>query len=135
LKPCAHCGGTARRWKGIGEDCHVECGDCLARTSWDHKTKVVAAWNRRVVPAQQWTTEPPTEEGYYFVDIAGEEDISVVWIYRDKDVENDCLNVSDPSLLKSDWTLQDYCNTIVGNPTLLWRKIDTPKLPTQEDAK
>ena len=121
LKPCAHCGGTARRWKGIGEDCHVECGDCLARTSWDHKTKVVAAWNRRVVPAQQWTTEPPTEEGYYFV-FCQKDGIKVVEVYS-----SGFVVVNGRSGL--------HIELFVKKFKPLWYKIPTPPLPTQEDAK
>jgi len=68
LLPCPFCGGEAIHENyPDSRDHHVFCDVCLGRTdAWSTKLKAVNNWNRRAVPATQWSSEPPTEKGFYW---------------------------------------------------------------------
>ena len=70
LLPCAHCGDEARMSKkrhamDVCFKFYVECKGCGIKTlRFNTEAEARAAWNRRA-DAENWTTEVPTEEGWY----------------------------------------------------------------------
>ena len=66
LKPCPFCGGKASLWceklKPSYYGWLVVCFSCHINKTQE---EVIAAWNRRASPS--WSTEPPAEEGFYWV--------------------------------------------------------------------
>ena len=91
LLPCAHCGsdnakirtGTCYdkiyKWQTYHQ---IECVNCNIQTcKYTTEAEAIAAWNRRPAPA--WTTEVPTEDGYYFY--CTENDFGVIEIEKSGD--------------------------------------------------
>ena len=69
LKPCELCSEAAELMHASDADFdwfYVRCCCCFKQSAtFDTAEEARAAWNRRVAP--QWTKEPPTEQGYYWV--------------------------------------------------------------------
>ena len=68
LKPCPFCGST--HIVVVDDDDerypYVQCCDCNTSTDVSPtKEEAVEWWNHRAAP--QWSQEPPTEEGWYWV--------------------------------------------------------------------
>ena len=78
LKPCPFCGSepylhspflAAPTMNGKKRESRwqINCPECCVKTShYATKEEARAAWNRRAVPDMQWSSEPPTEPGYYW---------------------------------------------------------------------
>ena len=72
LLPCAHFNSKARMRDVETDDCSgyvycVQCTNCEASSGlYGSKEQARAAWNRRVAEKPKWTTETPTEEGWYW---------------------------------------------------------------------
>jgi len=87
---------------------------------------IMTAENRRAVPAPQWTTEPPTEEGYYWVPWIDR--LIIVDVYFD---------LKGKLTVKGRWKECpfEYYMKNFQRSNDAWLKIQTPPLSTQEDAQ
>ena len=132
---CPFCGSDAERV--FAEEYGyraIECITCLAKMEGGTKEEVIDAWNRRAAEKPKWTTEIPTEEGWYWMysdvypdyaeyeggcdmpaltQITSHNNRLHVMIYRKKIHASYCLKV--------------FCQ--VDKP--LWQKIDIPTLPEE----
>lgn len=68
LKPCPHCGSTDLQvdWNSVYE-CHfVRCYNCHMQGPEIYgRAKAAKAWNA-IPRTPEWTSEPPTQPGWYF---------------------------------------------------------------------
>ena len=72
--PCPFCGSKSLGWLSDARACYLSCVQCRAKgPREDTDGGAVARWNTRYlrtaesVLSPQWTTEPPKEDGYYWV--------------------------------------------------------------------
>jgi hypothetical protein len=141
LKPCAHCGGKAKLTSYIpqhpGEfnvginypEFYVFCTKCLTRTESDHRKEVIiAAWNRRTEAVPQWTSETPTEHGWYWVMIGESKGYVIVFVYEDEDDIMCVHHNGNPRSLPVD----EYASMF---HVYRWLRIPDPPLPAEREVK
>ena len=67
LKPCPKCGSTAVRYFYYDDEVSVCCRHCQFEIAPSRLEKFAASdWNAIPRCALQWTTETPTEPGWYW---------------------------------------------------------------------
>jgi len=133
LKPCPFCGGKAERrerFDGYDTFGYVMCGACLVQTDADGCKNPENDWNCRDVP--QWTTEPPTEEGFYVVYFANKDTNKHAVVHATLDRGEFIITLVYENDKYAHWFLKDWSGA--DRPTH-WLKITMPPLPTQEDVK
>ena len=132
LKPCPFCGSrNIRIVTHMSTRCFVACNECSAQTHMClEKSSAIDVWNHRTAP--QWSQEPPTEEGWYWVKkiprnsgVCYPEDIVYVSDAGGK------FYVLQLGVLRS-VSFHHFCHAF---QEVLWSKIDEPPpLPGEEGA-
>ena len=82
LKPCPSCGHRQPALLGYGDTYYVECVHCyLCGPRFDYDKDAAAAWN--ALPRHlRWTSETPTEPGWYWYRRTDGGGRSVVMLYN-----------------------------------------------------
>jgi len=136
LKPCpfCRCVSVGIRFDDPTERQFVaQCDYCLCRTDYyDKESEARAAWNRRAVPAPQWTTELPTQSGQYWLIYDSN---SVFGEFRDANVVHVSVISSYTTVKLPDGNRPQLSRFHKKYPNALWCPATPPPLPTQEDAK
>lgn len=137
LKPCPFCGGHGNltcmndaddaRERTIAVMCE-QCGASSVCLPWvfSSENEVANSWNRRVAP--EWTTETPTEPGWYWA------------IYPDERQRHHAVRIISGAgeLWVFDWpyigrrTIQELCELCRGPfGKIKWQKIADPIPPSE----
>ena len=145
LKPCPFCGSDQvfvwKRPEAIPRY-FVICPECERDINGEStQQQAIAAWNRRASPS--WSTECPTEEGWYAVRfLCGNARQTLVLIQRKylaygvsylivKDVLNTECKATANSLTLCQYKLTDYIECF---GVLHWHKIDVPAPPEESEV-
>ena len=127
LLPCPFCGSSkVNEFVAFEDTLHfVECFDCESRTTL-HITpaEARAAWNRRA--GAQWSAEPPTEKGAYWLMYSHLNQPAVATVSEFQYGANVYLPNGNMPKLNS------FCKK---HPEARWLPIATPPLPGKEDTK
>jgi len=130
LLPCAHCNGEAhvsnkRHETGISFAFYVQCETCGLKTlRFNTLAEAIAAWNRRA--GAQWSAEPPTEKGAYWLMYSHLNQPAVATVSEFQYGANVYLPNGNMPKLNS------FCKK---HPEARWLPIATPPLPGKEDTK
>ena len=81
LKPCPYCGETDLRigYNAICERHYVVCASCLMRgpEKCADKKRAAKAWNG-LPGALEWSSEPPSEPGFYWWELCGQRGVDLI---------------------------------------------------------
>ena len=128
LLACPFCGGNALLEDfSDGRFWHVSCvdGDCDIQPETDthgSESEARAAWNRRAETAD-WTSEVPTEEGFYWV-LRKYDTMMIVYVCNIVG-RMEVHGSSNPHQLLMEAYIDSY-------DIVAWSKIPTPPLPGKE---
>ena len=105
LKPCPKCGSTSVKHFVYDDGYGVFCRRCQFEL-YPHKLEKVAAeeWNAMPRPLQ-WTSEPPTEPGWYWYRLNERDNISITYV----DVYGTVITYY-PNLCPDGWSRQNLKN-------------------------
>jgi hypothetical protein len=108
----------------------VCCNHCNSHMKYFRtKAEAIAAWNQYVapVPAPQWTKEPPSKEGWYWVSYYydGERRIQIVEIYNDRH-QRKCVRWSGHIAYYTDYFINRFQD-------VHWQPIPEPPLPAESE--
>jgi Lar family restriction alleviation protein len=141
LLACPFCGGKAstgwyKHHSNDNDHWAIGCPECSISITEDDTTKTraeaIAAWNRRA--GATWSSEPPTEEGWYWACMRDKDsECEMVLVAHDPDDTQTLLVVrfwdkTTDVALKKLFTIDKYVKVYAIK---YWLKIPVPSLPKE----
>jgi len=150
LEPCPFCGNkrisvvepvseTGKCFGTKSRVIHIFCNDCKipgVLGSLERKDEAFAAWNRRAEP--QWTTETPTEPGWYWMKHTLSEHLGsvrwLIYLYRsawDGELDAICVPTQKGRVkYATHVTLKEMLKIKgIDDKPHQWLKIEEPEIP------
>ena len=133
LSPCPFCGSDQvfvwKRPEAIPRY-FIICPECKRDINGEStKQQAIAAWNRRASPS--WSTEPPTEEGSYWLVLKTGNVNS--WVFYAYIYEEGKQRFIESRCIQGRRLLKEFCETVPY--PLQWLKIDVPAPPEESEVK
>jgi Lar family restriction alleviation protein len=131
LLPCPFCGGIAIGKTGEDsrgrETYYVECCECYVKGRQFYTiSEVIDAWNRRATEAvAQWTSETPSEDGWYCVYYASTKTIKRAFVYEQ----------GAKIVIGNDIYFGGVNDLPPKSNNILWYKLPEPPIPAEREEK